>query len=775
MNACPGLTRAWQSAVAVMALFVCVPLALAQSHPDTFAGRRLEDALRAMQARGLPVIFSSELVTPDMRVKSEPRAATASGQLAELLEPHGLTPERGPGGVIQVVRRKRPPKEKARAARALPNAVDNARDDARALEPTYQELVTVFPSPHGSGNGSFGSDRSVGSNELSGLSSHIADDPLRVVQAMPGVAGGDDFRSEYSVRGSAYRHASVVVDGVVAPWLQHAAPGRGDTGTMTMLRGDMVRDATLLVGAYPRKDASQLGPQLNLALREGSRSAPRFGVGVSGTTTSFVAEGPLGRSARGSWLVGLRKSHVEWPVGRQDEQSTVFGFGDVQSKFAYDVRPDQQVGLSVVAGVSNVEREAASPLVLADGVNRASMVALSWRSVVGPRMVVTQQVSSLTHQFLNRDGERQPAGSGRNAAYGYRMDVTRLLLHSVVEGGVQVRRVRGWRHDAMVRASGTDASTADDRRGSWLERSGYASFRRSIARGVTLDAGIRVAGSTLVQAPAVDRWVRAEWAAGPQWLAHGSTGVMHQLPGVDDVTGRRAEEWTSGLGIRPERAAYADFGIGRRLSASVRWDATVFARRESDALSDPQLQPRPVDQGVTNHTDHRLSGAVHGVELRIERRNPAGLTGWVGYAYGVARYTDNIRGETFSADFDQRHAINAVGTVALPRGIRAGLTFRGGTNFPIPGYFAVRDGRPYAGDRRNQVRLPAYARLDLRAERTFHYAGRRFTVFGEAINVLNRVNVGVADGVITRDTGEALGYTERLYPRLLTAGVRFEF
>ena len=38
-----------------------------------------------------------------------------------------------------------------------------------------------------------------------------------------------------------------------------------------------------------------------------------------------------------------------------------------------------------------------------------------------------------------------------------------------------------------------------------------------------------------------------------------------------------------------------------------------------------------------------------------------------------------------------------------------------------------------------------------------------------------RANVGLADGAITRDTGEAVGFTERLFPRLVTAGLRFEF
>ena len=206
----------------------------------------------------------------------------------------------------------------------------------------------------------------------------------------------------------------------------------------------------------------------------------------------------------------------------------------------------------------------------------------------------------------------------------------------------------------------------------------------------------------------------------------------------------------------------------------------MFARRESDALSDPDLQPLSIDggildQGATSDVESGLSGSARGIELKIERRSGAGMSGWVGYAYGVARYTDTTRGETFPADFDQRHAINAAGTVALPRGIRAGLTFRGGTNFPVPGYLVARGGQVFAGAVRNQVRLPVYTRLDVRAERTFHYAGRRFTLFGEALNVLNRVNVGVADRVIIRDTGEALGVTERLFPRLLTAGVRFEF
>ncbi len=758
---------------------VCASVAtvLAQSAPGTLAHRRLEDALRILQSRGLRLVFSSELVTADMRVDAEPRGTSAKEQLNELLEAHGLTAEAGPGGVMQVVRQKRPTGAPSPPRTVKRSKAADVSAETRSPASTHNERVTVTGILDGPSEATVGVDRHLSSSELDEFGSHIADDPLRIVQALPGVAGGDDFRSEYSVRGSPYRHAGLIVDGVETPWLHHAAVGRGDTGTMTMLRGDMLQDATLVVGAYPRRDGGQLGPQLNLTLREGSRAARRFRASVSGTSTTLTAEGPLGSSARGSWITGLRKSHVEWPVGRDDHQSTVFGFGDLQSKLIYDVRRSQQVSVSLVAGLSNVERDDPNPFALADGVNRAALVTAGWRSVVGSRTIVTQRISYLTHEFVNRDQTSRPASRGANGASAYRVDLTRTLFRGVLEGGVQAKRVRGSTSGEMAHSpifGATPEFAVSDIQASWMERSGYASFRRTVALGVTFAAGLRLADSTLVRRQAVDRWFQAEWAIGPRWLLHGSTGVMHQFPDLEHVQG-----WAGADRLRPERATYVDVGVGQRLSQSVRWDATVFTRRERDILRDPDL-PRVVNGVVAFESDtHRfenaLAGSARGIELTLERRASRGFAGWVGYTYGVARYTDAATHETFDADFDQRHAINVSGVAPAPWGTRVGFTFRSGTNFPIPGYLVNRDGRLFAGERPNEARLPAYARLDLRAERTFDRAGRRFTLFAEAINVLNRTNVGPADGAIIRDTGEAVGFTERLFPRLATAGLRFEF
>jgi hypothetical protein len=103
------------------------------------------------------------------------------------------------------------------------------------------------------------------------------------------------------------------------------------------------------------------------------------------------------------------------------------------------------------------------------------------------------------------------------------------------------------------------------------------------------------------------------------------------------------------------------------------------------------------------------------------------------------------------------------------------VDFRASTNVPIAGYLTDRDGVLFVGTRRNDVRLPDYARLDARAQRTFGSSARRVSVFGEMLNLFNRQNLGPAEGVIDAQTGRALGFTRELMPRRVSVGVAVHF
>ena len=76
---------------------------------------------------------------------------------------------------------------------------------------------------------------------------------------------------------------------------------------------------------------------------------------------------------------------------------------------------------------------------------------------------------------------------------------------------------------------------------------------------------------------------------------------------------------------------------------------------------------------------------------------------------------------------------------------------------------------------RNAVRLPLYARLDVRANRTFTFERSRLTLFVEVMNLLGRDNGGQSDGFVVPSTGRAVGYVESLLPRVPSAGLLFEF
>ena len=68
-----------------------------------YANRPLGDVLRELQATGLNIVFSSEIVRPIMKVLTEPKAVQPRTILDEILRPHGLQVRPGPGGALLVV------------------------------------------------------------------------------------------------------------------------------------------------------------------------------------------------------------------------------------------------------------------------------------------------------------------------------------------------------------------------------------------------------------------------------------------------------------------------------------------------------------------------------------------------------------------------------------------------------------------------------------------------------------------------------------------------
>jgi hypothetical protein len=170
-----------------------------------------------------------------------------------------------------------------------------------------------------------------------------------------------------------------------------------------------------------------------------------------------------------------------------------------------------------------------------------------------------------------------------------------------------------------------------------------------------------------------------------------------------------------------------------------------------------------------------LTGDTNGAEIVLERRSIGGFNGWLSYAWSDSQVEDVQSHESYPADFDQRHTVNAY--VGYRWGGRTSLSarMRYGSNFPIVGYVG-QDSIGYTlSDQRNGVRMPEYARLDLRADRAFTYRKSRLTLFIEVVNATNHENFRANGFGVNGVTRRVFDPVESVFPLLPVAGVLVEF
>lgn len=644
----------------------------------------------------------------------------------------------------------------------------------------YTERVTVRPAdqaPKAAAPVEF----RLRSAELQELRGVLADDPFRAIQAMPGVATGDDFRAEFSVRGSDFRQMGFAVDGVPAPWLVHGPRAVNDTGTVAMINADVLAEIGLASGASPQPYGNRTGAWVQSTMREGSRDAVRLTGSLSGTGASSVLEGPIGRSRRGSWLASIRKSYIDWLIARLDiEEDSQFGFVDAQSKIVFDVSPGHQLQLSAVGGRSRYRETDETPSANGVAVAEAStaLAVGAWRATLGQAVVVTQRVTWAGVRYENLGDASQVLARGTEWMAGYRADATvapRPWLTADVglsadrdDAALDFRRYTS--SGFTMPALRSTSRWSHDR---W-RLGAYARGRAALGGTMTIDAGTRVDRESLGRRASASPWLLARWTPAPRWSLAAGTGLSWQLA---DLAMRPPPGPLTTPGL--ERARAADLSAEYRLTPAVALQAAVYDRAESGTLRLDAPLPRLIDglvrtPSATNLWLNAIDVEARGIELTVRRTAASGLVGWASYGYGTTRATERVTGVRYWGDFDQRHQVNVYLSQRLGTRTSVGAKFRYGSNMPIPAYLTGEVDALAPSSRRNELRLPAYARLDVRASRTFHWSTRRLTLFAEVLNTLGRENLGRTGGTI-RVSGPATGFTEPLFPRLPSAGLRVEF
>lgn len=650
---------------------------------------------------------------------------------------------------------------------------------------TRRDTVNVAAGPFELTQQSSPSERTLGAAEVKNLAGLLSDDPLRAIQALPGVASNNDFVSTFTLRGSGFDRAGILYDGILLHSPYHAVQTQVSQGSLTMFNSDVVEEVTLHAGAPPVRYPDRSSGFVDVGLREGNRRAPTVRIQAGVAATSMVADGPLARG-KGSWLAAARKSYLQYLIRRAGaDTSLAFGFLDFQGRLVYDLSPRHSFSFTILDGHSDLDREFARSSLSINtimlGSYHTSVANLGWRYTPSSTATIQSKAAWLREAFENSNRDRLQMARGQYGEWISNTDLSWTWARQApLTAGLQLRRLRD---DGVLHRYSINPVVIRRRetwRGNAMRPGGFLEQGYSTPGGlVTLSAGARLDSHELVTGTPVSPHASLMLRATSTTRFQFAWSQAVQFPEISALT----LSLTGNRGLRPPRSTHAVAALEQRLDDRTRLRLEVYERRDRQLIWQPRTEPRLTPAGaiIPGATDPRyensLSGRSRGVEVFLQRRSANRLTGWVSYAYGWTRMNDSILSVSFPSDWDQTHGVNTYLSYRVTPGVNLSARYTYGSNFPVPGFLRAGPGGAYFLDQqRNRVRLQAYHRADLRLSKSLQWKSWRATLFAEIMNLTNRDNERYDSfGGYNAQTRQAFPRFDKLFPIIPAAGIMFEW
>ena len=645
------------------------------------------------------------------------------------------------------------------------------------------DAVEVKSGPFETARQDSPSTLTLAGNDVKNLGSVLADDPLRAVQALPGVTSDNDFDARFSIRGADYSRVGLYLDDILLHEPFHIVEGQTVTGSGAAFNGDMVEDMELHEGAFPERFGDRSAGILDVHTREGSRDGFSFRIEASFSNAGFLAEGPLGKKKRGSWMVGARKSYLQYLISRlaADNSTLIFGIEDMQARLTYDLTPHNNVSFFLLESYSDVDRHSTPNLginSLLTGAYNYTLANLGWRYTPSDKVAIVSHAAWMREKFdnLNPSGLLLDNGFYRewvaNTNGSWSQGGTGAL-----DFGASVRQIGDIGYSAQYQTVATAPRLLDHFNGTGVLAGGYVEQTWTGWSGhVHLTASARGDRHSLDRDTAVTPQVSAAFILGASTRMQLGWGQYAQFPEISLLTSP-----LGGRGLLPTRSNHEIAAVERRMGSRTRLRAEFYNRDDRDLIFQPLYDPRIV-KGVVFSPPlnppylNSLRGYGRGAEVFLQRSSANRFTGWVSYAYGHAEMRDGVTGSHFPSDFDQKHSVNVYGSYRLRPSLNLSVKSSYGSGFPIPGYVTQNAaGIYFLSPVRNQLRVPYYQRTDVRVNKAWTRDRWKVTLYGEVVNLTNRTNYVFesVNGYNTK-TGQTSVTLDSMFPILPSVGILLE-
>lgn len=193
-------------------------------------------------------------------------------------------------------------------------------------------------------------------------------DPARMASNFAGVGGADDSRNDIVIRGNSPLGVVWRVEGVDIPNPSHFSISGSTGGPVSILNNKILANSDFFMSAFPAEYGNSTSGVFDLKLRKGNDSKHEFTGQFGFLGTELMAEGPMSKDGKSSYLVMGRYSTLSLfsSLGIKIGTDAVPTYGDGAFKLNWKLKNGGALSLFAIGGASDIAIEIENPGTLAE-------------------------------------------------------------------------------------------------------------------------------------------------------------------------------------------------------------------------------------------------------------------------------------------------------------------------------------------------------------------------------------------------------------------------
>ena len=620
--------------------------------------------------------------------------------------------------------------------------------------------VVVTPSPFRKTVESPVSMRIIGLQEIE-KSPGGNRDISRIVRAYPGVSFSPiGYRNDLIVRGGSPSENRFYMDGIEIPNINHFATQGASGGPVSIVNADLIREISFYTGAFPANRSGAMSSVLDFRLRDGNPDKQTFKATLGASEVSFSGNGHL--SDKTTYLFSLRQSYLQL-LFKALGLPFLPNFIDGQFKLKTKLSAHDELTILGLVGIDKMKlntdekgEDAEYILSYLPTIHQETFtVGTSYRHYAGKHV----QTLTLSHNYLNNRNVKylnNDESSDDNLTLRLRSveqkttfrfeNQTRLGQWTLKEGAEL--NYSNYTNQTRQRIFGyTTLSNYQTDLNIFSWGGFFSTDYISADKRFSASAGIRTDGNNYNR-EMKELWkqlsprLSLSYELTKQWTLSGNAGLYYQLPpytalGFKDNSGNYTNKDLKYMQVM-ETSLGLDWHLQDRLMISAEGFFKRYERMPLSLQDNIPLACKGDDYGTIGNETliPTADGRAYGVEGMLRWQMPGRFNFVSSLTIFRSEYRngngDNLSETKYiSSAWDNRFILNVSGTYNLPRrwSIGGKLSYIGGA--PYTPYDEEKSslveawnaqGRPYYDySKYNTERLPNFAQLDIRVDRSFYF------------------------------------------------------